>query len=142
MTQITTNFHFYEFERSSKLLDFPESERELLKRNIYALANRLQAVRDILGPLYVTSGLRTPLRNAEVGGSPNSFHLRGMAADLVPVQWVKGERLKRRGYKTFEDCVHNLHASLPHGWSGGLIVYWQQKFLHIDTRVTPYYGER
>lgn len=32
-----------------------------------------------------TSGYRTPQRNAAVNGAPNSFHVRALAADFVPV---------------------------------------------------------
>ena len=33
-------------------------------------------------PIYITSGYRCPALNAKVGGSPTSYHLRGMAADI------------------------------------------------------------
>ena len=33
--------------------------------------------------LVITSGLRSVRRNADVGGAPNSFHLRGRAIDVV-----------------------------------------------------------
>jgi uncharacterized protein YcbK (DUF882 family) len=34
--------------------------------------------------IIVTSGKRTPEKNKEVGGAPNSYHLKDMARDLVP----------------------------------------------------------
>ena len=33
-------------------------------------------------PIYVNSGYRCPALNRKVGGVPNSYHLRGMAADI------------------------------------------------------------
>lgn len=37
------------------------------------------------GRFRFTSGYRTPQRNAAVNGAPNSFHVRALAADFVPV---------------------------------------------------------
>ena len=34
-------------------------------------------------PIYVNSGYRCPELNKKVGGAPNSYHLRGMAADIT-----------------------------------------------------------
>lgn len=46
----------------------------------------LEAARELLGcPLHVTSGYRSPAVNALVGGSRNSAHMAGLAADVVPV---------------------------------------------------------
>lgn len=44
----------------------------------------LQPTWDALGPLFITSGYRSPALNTAVGGVPNSDHLSGYAADVVP----------------------------------------------------------
>ncbi len=47
------------------------------------LLERLQGLRDALGrPVIINSGYRNPAHNTAVGGSPTSYHLRGMAADI------------------------------------------------------------
>lgn len=46
-------------------------------------ALHLAYLMDAVPGLVITSGRRTPARNAAVGGSPRSFHLRGRAIDLV-----------------------------------------------------------
>lgn len=47
-----------------------------------------QAARGVIGSLFpgavITSGARTPERNAEVGGARGSYHLAGQALDIVP----------------------------------------------------------
>jgi len=61
----------------------------------------------------VSSGYRTPIHNDEVGGSPNSSHMKGLAADII----VKGslqrfllvERSLRMGCKrigVYRNMVH------------------------------------
>lgn len=43
----------------------------------------LQPLRDVLGlPIVVSSGYRSPIVNAKVGGVASSQHLKGMAADI------------------------------------------------------------
>ena len=44
----------------------------------------LDTLRDFVGePLIITSGFRCPKHNEEIGGAPNSAHLRGKAADIL-----------------------------------------------------------
>ena len=48
-----------------------------------ALVEKLDLARDICGfAFHITSGLRLPNHNADVGGVPDSAHLKGLAADL------------------------------------------------------------
>jgi uncharacterized protein YcbK (DUF882 family) len=49
----------------------------------YKLIEGLQLVRDLVGSVNVTSGYRTTAFNRSVGGSANSYHLKGLAADIV-----------------------------------------------------------
>ena len=54
---------------------------------------KLEALRNALNvPVIITSGVRCPTRNAEVGGVENSQHLYGQAADLyapgIPIATV------------------------------------------------------
>jgi len=66
-------------------------------------------------PVRITSGARCAKYNAEVGGSPNSQHLIGRAADVV-VDHIEPE------------LVHEYFRDHP----GGLGSY--SNFTHIDTR--------
>ncbi len=46
----------------------------------------LDDIREASGvPLIITSGYRTKFHNTQVGGKPNSAHLRGLAADVRAV---------------------------------------------------------
>jgi uncharacterized protein YcbK (DUF882 family) len=50
--------------------------------NLRRMANLLEQIRaKIGGPIVITSGYRAPAVNAAVGGSPNSDHMQGRAAD-------------------------------------------------------------
>lgn len=53
--------------------------------NLRKTAQMMETIRSLCGnhPITITSGFRTPEHNKEVGGAPNSFHLKGMAADFV-----------------------------------------------------------
>lgn len=52
--------------------------------NLKRLAAALEMVRRVLGhPVIITSGYRSALVNKGIGGSRNSAHIRGLAADFV-----------------------------------------------------------
>jgi len=70
--QLTHDFYRDEFEEEG--YEMPIHPR------IPALC---QIARNAIGsPLYITSGVRSPKRNALVGGSENSSHLKGLAVDI------------------------------------------------------------
>ena len=93
--------------------------------NVRELANALQTIRASIGvPLNINSAYRSPEHNKRVGGSPNSQHLLGKAADLSnlklpPAQLAEViEELNSRGY-------------IP---EGGIGIY--NTFVHYDIRGT------
>ena len=52
--------------------------------NLTELAQVLERVRTLLGAeLHIDSGFRSPKLNAAIGGSANSAHLEGYAADIL-----------------------------------------------------------
>ena len=52
--------------------------------NLLILAGHLEDVRALLGhPILISSGYRSPKLNTVIGGSTNSAHCRGEAADFI-----------------------------------------------------------
>ena len=89
------------------------------------LLDKLQALRSGLGvPVIVRSGYRCPTHNRAVGGAANSYHLRGMAADIVAqgksVAEVTAEarkRFKGGGIGIYSDHVH-VDIGREREWQG------------------------
>ncbi len=71
----------------------------------------------------INSSYRTTAHNKAVGGQPNSYHTKGMAADIV----VSGVSAKRVAQYAEAIGVKGI------GW------YETQRFTHIDTRTSKYY---
>ncbi len=110
--KLTPNFLLLEFVNPDSI----DELTEVIYLQIQFMANRLQVVRDVLEmPIKITSGWRTRQHNKRVGGAPHSYHVKGMAADIV----VVGMTAKK------------VQTFLKH-WSGGMGCY--DTFTHLDTR--------
>lgn len=72
-------------------------------------------------PVYINSGYRTPKWNEKVGGTTNSYHCKGMAADI----WVKGH--------SSTEVAKYANSIMK---DGGIIRY--TNFVHIDVREERY----
>lgn len=82
--------------------------------------------------LQVTSGLRTPERNAQVGGVPNSYHLTGQARDIVPRNPQEDAQTRQwaaqNGMEVIDEGDHlhleprpGMQRSMPPQSSGGFM---------------------
>jgi uncharacterized protein YcbK (DUF882 family) len=86
------------------------------------LMNILEEIRNHFNaPVIINSGYRTPSWNSKVGGTPNSYHCKGMAADIV----VKGHSSKE--IAKYADSIME---------QGGIIRY--TNFVHVDVREERY----
>lgn len=72
-------------------------------------------------PVIINSGYRTPSWNSKVNGAPNSYHCKGMAADIV----VKGH--------SSEEVAKYANSIME---QGGVIKY--TNFTHVDVREEKY----
>lgn len=85
--QLTEHFQRWEFTSSETAVrraisNAPSADQWL---NLKALAeNVLEPARAAEGPLYVTSGYRSPALNVAIGGAVDSQHMKGEAADIIP----------------------------------------------------------
>jgi hypothetical protein len=85
--KLSPHFSLDEFEVSEKAarLGLDNSVPPELMGDLLYTARALEVVRQALGgrPVIITSGYRSPEVNAEVGGSKNSQHMKGRAADFI-----------------------------------------------------------
>ena len=144
MSIITYNF---KKDRNIKLNDYFKVEEFISNatlKNLYlsgkystlqldsALVDYLYLLRKNIGaPIYITSGFRPVQYNKSIGGSTNSYHCKGMAADIV----VKGLHPIKIAYIAADLGIKGI----------GIYSYNSNKynnsvdgFVHIDTRSTNY----
>jgi zinc D-Ala-D-Ala carboxypeptidase len=83
--KLSDNFYLAEFTQSDTALrlgikNIPSPN---IMGNLKKLADGLERVRTLLGhPITVSSGYRSPTLNRAIGGSENSAHCLGYAADI------------------------------------------------------------
>ncbi len=102
--------------------ELPEAARE----NVEALVREvLDPARERLGlPIVVNSGYRCPKHNLAVGGVRGSQHMKGEAADVVPV----GFRVKDSGFRV--ELARLVEVIRENGRFDQMIVY--PGFVHVS----------
>lgn len=112
-----------QYKKLSKYFSSKEFENSTDKQFYIdpVLLQKLDLVREEFGEsITVTSGYRSPAHNAKIGGSPNSQHCLGKAADIRPSVSSK-EKLD----KLYLIC-ENYFEAVGDGRNRG--------FIHVDTR--------
>jgi uncharacterized protein YcbK (DUF882 family) len=122
--KITDNFSWAEFHCKDGTY-VPDS----LMQNVKELAENLQALRDYLGcAIHINSAYRTPSYNERIGGVKNSYHTKGMAADIVsrnhsPQQLktiieglIQNGKMKQGGLSAYPSFVHYDIAGVKRRW--------------------------
>ena len=157
-------FTFPEFEYSltAALKGYDNEAPREARRNIeYLVDTVLDPLREAMGfPLVITSGYRCTELNRDVGGSPTSQHLLGLAADFRPNYtsadkmaermdkvrgWFKERLTDYQTNRLADDSPGNgsdakaLSDSLPVCKSASLKVAWDQMidygtFFHVGIR--------
>lgn len=87
-TRVSKNFSSREFDCKCKL----KSCEETLIDTDHVI--RLQILRNLVGPLKVTSAYRCTEHNRNVGGGTRSQHLLGTATDLQPLKTTLSKLFK------------------------------------------------
>ena len=115
---LTNNFNSTEFDCN----DGSAMPKEVLL-NVQKLANQLQVLRDSLGvSITVNSGYRSTSHNKKIGGSINSQHLLGKAADITAQGYTPAQV-----HAKIEELINSGHML-----QGGLGSY--STFTHYDIR--------
>ena len=70
--------------------------KEHLKSMQVLVRDLIQPMRDVLGPIRISSGYRNPELNRAIGGSSKSQHCKGEALDLQ--YWSKGKMSNKEIY--------------------------------------------
>jgi len=92
-------------------------------KNLKLLCKVLEIIRMLLGvAININSGYRSPAWNRQVGGSKDSFHMKGMAADL----WTE------KYSPAFIGRLLMLLSAMELIPKGGIHVY--ETFVHYDIR--------
>ena len=122
--QLTPNFQLSEFLRSEtaarkRIANDPTDQ---IRGNLRRLAQSLEVVRGYFGPVFVSSGYRSPELNKEIGGAETSLHCFGLAVDfnvakVSPsdvIRWI-GENMPKFDEAIDEPGWAHLGLATPDG---------------------------
>ena len=111
--QISEHFKASEFQCKDG------TKEVLIAQNLLDVLEKIRKHFD--AEVHINSGYRTPKWNEKVGGTANSYHCKGMAADI----WVKNH--------TNVEVARYANSIME---KGGIIRY--KNFTHIDVREEKY----
>lgn len=114
-TKLSDHFYLDEFTRSQTAtrhcIDNSVDLGSQIFRNIESLCiDVLHPIREALGPVHITSGYRCPKLNNKIGGSPNSQHTLGLAADIRVSHYTPYEVAKfcQENLKNYDQLIHEF----------------------------------
>lgn len=94
---LTPSFQRWEFTTSQEAVRRGISNVPSLTEweNLKSLSETcLEPAREALGPIRISSGYRSPILNAVIGGALSSQHMRGEASDIIPIKVVLSDLFK------------------------------------------------
>ncbi|MDR1372291.1 MAG: hypothetical protein LBJ17_04080 [Dysgonamonadaceae bacterium] len=114
--RLTKNFMLKEFAVTSANYGEVKEEQaagclEYQENLLHLCQFILQPLREYIGKVTVTSGYRNPVVNRIVGGSENSYHMRGMAADIITDENMSAFMYIKR-WKLYTELI--LHKTFIH----------------------------
>lgn len=118
--KLTPHFTLAEMTRTSTGLPNTPTAAELCKLRAVCSAV-LEPWRELVGPLKVNSGFRSMAVNDRVGGSVKSQHVKGEAADVVPLKVVRRQ--------AWLELLRMMDAGLPVDQA---IIYETTNHIHIS----------
>ncbi len=90
---------------------------DVVAPGLYELLEEIRA--DFKKPICINSGYRSPEHNLNIGGAMNSYHTKGLAADIRPQYG-----------KDFENDLRRLKIIANRRCKGGVGFY--DTFVHVD----------
>lgn len=125
---LSKNFLLSEFLRSATAKSNNLHQQFTIRINVlinlvYLTSNLLQPLREIVGPINITSGYRCPEVNAIVGGARSSQHLYGQAIDFTCKDFAKAILFLKD--KTFDQLIiydSFIHVSLTSSYNRKQII--------------------
>jgi zinc D-Ala-D-Ala carboxypeptidase len=124
--RLSPNFELAEFvtSREASARGIDNTPPPAFIPHLQQVANALERVRSVvLGgrPITITSGFRCPRLNTAVGGSPQSAHMTGFAADFI--------------CPSFGTPVEICHAIVRHGIPFDQLIY-EYDWVHFGLALT------
>lgn len=120
--KLTKNFALGEFvvSQAASRLGLDNTPPTEVTERLKVLANGLELVRNLTrSPITISSGYRSPVVNAAVGGSKTSQHMRGEAADIVCPKFGDPKALMAAIVKAkipFDQCLLEFYKPNGGGW--------------------------